>query len=83
VSIAGCQRRRVQIVFEAKRVAPMRLKPRPPWTRTWQEIGNASGNGTDTDAQVTLPSSSDRIRFFRIPGQVTRFALPGCPFFPD
>ncbi len=32
----------------------------------WQEVGNASGNGTDTDAQVTLPSSSDRIRFFRI-----------------
>lgn len=32
----------------------------------WQEIGNASGNGTDTDAQVTLPASSDRMRFFRI-----------------
>ena len=33
---------------------------------TWQEIATSSGTGFDTDVAVPLPSSSERIRFFRV-----------------
>ena len=33
---------------------------------TWQEISTANGAGLDTDVTILLPSSSERMRFFRV-----------------
>jgi hypothetical protein len=55
-----------KIVFRGEKGRAHAVEAAATLNGLWQEVGNADGNGADSDAQVTLPSSSDRIRFFRI-----------------
>ena len=55
-----------KVVFRGEKGRAHAIEAVTALNGVWQELSTTTGNGMDTDATVTLPVSTERVRFFRI-----------------